>query len=282
MTRRMVLLAAAPMILLLATAPPAIGSGDPAVPGGPKPPFEGIGIDQRLGETIPGDLTFTDETGRPVRLADIAARGPMVLTFAYFRCPMLCSLVRTGLASGLDVAGLRAGIDYTAVTISIDPLDTPAMAAAAKKEMAARNPGLGAEGAWRFLTGDEAAIRTATRAAGFRYMYDPATGQYAHAAGAVVVTSTGKIAQYLLGIDYAPRDLRLALVQASEGKIGTLVDRLTLLCYQYDPATGHYGFTIYAIVRIGGVLTVTALAVWMAIMFRREARAARIRRAQGV
>lgn len=267
----------------LALALPAWGAGGAeAAAKAPAPPFDEIGIDQRLGAPLPFDLVFRDEEGADVRLADLSAGRPLVITFAYFRCPMLCSLVRNGLASSLGVVGLAGGKDFTAVTISIDPEDAPEMAAAARRELFARYEGLEARSGWRFLTGREEAIREVTRAAGFRYVRDETTGQFAHASGVIVVTPQGIISQYLLGIDYAPKDLRLAVVEASGGKVGTMVDRLTLLCYQYDPATGHYGFVAYTIVRTGGVITVLALAVFVVIMFRREARAARGRSAQGV
>ena len=265
-------------ILTMAVAPawPA-GEGAPDVR--PRPPYPQVGIDQRLGEAVPLDLIFRDEEGREVRLGDMTGGRPAILSMAYYSCPMLCGLVQEGLASSLEGIGLRPGRDFSVITVSIDPDDTPERAAATRDRAVSGHGAASTQGAWRFLTGEPGSIDALARAIGFRYQRDPATGQYAHGSGIMVLTPEGKVAQYMFGVEFAPRDLRLALVAASSGRVGTLVDRLMLLCYRYDPATGRYGAMTYRLVRVGGVLTVIGLASFVTIMLRRETR--RVRRHAG-
>lgn len=240
--------------------------------GPPKPPFDQVAIDQKLGEQVPLDLVFLDETGARVALRDYVTDRPVVISPAYFRCPMLCSLVQNGLASGLGVLSLRMGQDFRVLTVSIDPSDTPAMAKASRDGYLERyGRAEGADG-WHFLTGDQASIDRLMTALGYRYTYDAEKEQYAHAAGVAVVTPAGRISKYLLGVEFAPRDLRLALVESSEGKIGSLADKLLLLCYQYDPETGRYGAFTLGAVRIGGVVTLIGMAAFVLIMLRRDRR----------
>jgi protein SCO1/2 len=234
-----------------------------------------VGIDQKLGAALPLDLPFRDDQGRDVRLGDCFGGKPVVLALVYYECPMLCTLVLNGLVSGLDVVSLTAGSDFDVVAVSIDPDETPGLAAAKKREYVARYGRAGSDRGWHFLTGSEAAIRDLAAAAGFRYRYDAATGQYAHAAGIMVATPEGKLARYFYGVEYPPRDLRLGLVEASAGRIGTVVDQLLLFCYQYDPATGTYGAAAFGLLRAGGALTVLALGAYLAAMWRREVRRAR-------
>lgn len=241
----------------------------------PEPPFDGISIEQRLEESIPLDLLFRDEAGQEVALGQYFGERPVVLVLAYYRCPMLCTLVLNGLSTSLQALTLDPGRDFEIVTVSIDPLETPDIAAA-KKAIYLEDFGLEkAAGAWHFLTGEEASIVELARAIGFHYQYDAETEQYAHAAGIMVLTPRGKLARYFYGIEYSSRDLRFALVEASEGRVGTLVDHLLLLCYQYDPATGRYGAITVSLVRIGGVLTLAALATFVLLMLRRDSRKAR-------
>jgi len=274
MLRRSVSLALAALLSLASISTAPADSPSPAPASAPGPPFPEVGIDQRLGESIPLDLVFRDEQGRPVKLGDLFDSRPVVLTLAYYRCPMLCSLVLNGLASGLKPVSLSPGEDFGMITVSIDPKETPDLAAASRESFAARYGRPEAQEAWRFLTGDEAAIRSLAGAVGFRYAYDESTGQYAHPSAVTILTPDGRISRYLMGVDYAPRDLRLALVESSEGKIGTLADALMLLCYQYDPASGRYGALTLRLVRTGGVLTVLAMAVFVFVMLRRDARRA--------
>ena len=267
--------ACALIALVMAVSPSWPDAGNPAAGEGPRPPYPQVGIDQRLGERVPLDLLFRDEAGRAVRLRDLMGGRPAILSLAYYRCPMLCGLVQEGLASSLEGIGLRPGRDYSVITVSIDPDDTPERAAATRDRLLAGRGAASTEGAWRFLTGEPGSIESLARAAGFRYQRDPATGQYAHGSGIMILTPEGMLAQYFFGIEFAPRDLRLALVGASSRRVGTLVDRLMLLCYRYDPASGRYGIMTYRLVRTGGVLTVIGLASFVTIMLRREARRAR-------
>jgi protein SCO1/2 len=229
-----------------------------------------IGFDQRLGETVPFGTILRDEEGRPVRLQDLFPGKPVVLSLNYYACPMLCTVTLNGLASALNVLSFDAGKEFGVVTLSFDPQETPDLAAAKKKTYLTRYQRKGAEVGWRFLTGDAAAIGSVTQAVGFRYAWDAETRQFAHPAGLVVLTPEGRIARYIYGVEYAPNDLRLALVEASSGKIGSPVDQFLLFCYQYDPATGRYGATIMRIVRIAGILTVVSILGFIVIMWRRE------------
>ncbi len=240
-----------------------------------RPPFDEIGIDQKLGARLEMTAPLRDEEGRAVTLAGIAGERPVVLVLAYYRCPMLCSLVVQALASTMEVmrsAGMQPGRDYQVVTVSIDPRDTAASATTARARALERYGHTADASGWRFLTADEATVRALAQQIGFRYVYDPRSDQYAHASGIMVVTPQGKVSHYFLGLEYSPKDLRLALVEASQGRIGTLVDQIKLLCYQYDPATGRYGPTAIGVMRIGGVITVAALAGFIIVMLRRERR----------
>jgi protein SCO1 len=190
--------------------------------------------------------------------------------FAYYDCPMLCTLVINGLASALDLLSLEPGKDFEIVTVSFNPNDTPATATAKKAVYLERYRRPGAEQAWHFLSGEEASIERLTKAAGFRYAWDADTKQYAHPSGVIVLTPDGRLSKYLFGIEYGPRDLRLGIVEASEGKIGTPVDSLLLYCYHYDPMTGRYGLVIMRAMRLAAGATVLALGTFILIMVRRE------------
>ena len=229
-----------------------------------------VGYDQRLGELLPLDVALKDEAGRNVRLGDFFGKKPVVFSLVYFECPMLCTLTLNGLVSALGVVNFDAGNEFEIVTVSFDPRDTPASAAAKKKAYLARYGRAGAERGWHFLTADVPTVERITKAVGFRYAWDAETRQFAHPSGIVVATPEGRIARYLYGIEYAPKDLRLALVEASAGKIGNPVDQFILYCYQYDPARGRYGASILRLVRLGGVATVLALGTFVGMMWRRE------------
>ena len=208
--------------------------------------------------------------GKTVRLGDYFGTRPVILTMAYYTCPMLCGLVLDGVAHSLQGLRFNLGEQFVVVTVSFDPRDTPAHATAKKVQALRGYTRPEAAEGWHFLTGEEASIRQLTRAVGFRYAYDGDDGQFAHAAGLVVLTPQGKIARYLYGIEFAPKDVRLALVEASAGQIGSPVDQFLLFCYQYDPTTGQYGLVIMNILRLAGLMTVAALGGFMAVMFRRE------------
>jgi protein SCO1/2 len=185
---------------------------------------------------------------------------------------MLCTQVINGLATALGVLSLEPGKDFNIVTVSFDPRDTPETARAKKAVYMDRYKRPGAAEAWRFLTGSPAAIDRLTKAAGFRYVWDEQTQQFAHPTGVIVLTPDGRLARYLFGIEYGPRDLRLALVEASAGKVGTPVDALLLYCYHYDPMTGRYGLVIMRALRIAGAATVLGLGAFIFVMLRRERR----------
>ncbi len=233
-------------------------------------PLREIGFDQNLDRLVPLDTSLVDEAGHAVRLGDYFGKRPVVLVFAYYDCPMLCTQVINGLASALGVLSLEPGHDFEIVTVSFDPRDTPATATAKKAVYLDRYRRTGAAGAWHFLTGDLASIERLTKAAGFRYVWDDQTKQFAHPTGVIVLTPDGRLARYLFGIEYGPRDLRLALVEASAGKIGTPVDALLLYCFHYDPMTGRYGLVIMRAMRIAGAATVLALSGFIFVMLRRE------------
>lgn len=231
-----------------------------------------VSFDQNLGTQVPLDLPFRDETGRGVQLSRYFTGRPVILALVYYECPMLCVQALNGLVRSLKVLALEPGRDYTIVTVSFNPAETPAEAAAKKDDYVARLQKPGGAEAWHFLTGNEASIRMLTDAVGFHYVYDAETKQYAHPTGMVVLTPEGKTSKYIFGIDYGPRDIRLALVEASDHKVGTPVDRLLLYCYHYDPATGKYGLVLLNVLRLGGVLTVVTIGGLILVMRRREKR----------
>lgn len=232
--------------------------------------LEKVGIDQRLNEQLPLATTFHDESGRTVQLGDYFKDKPVILAMVYYTCPMLCSEVLNGLTSSLKMLKFNAGQEFEVVAISINPREGPAEALKKRGGYIQRYHRPGAEQGWHFLTGDEQAIQAVAKAAGFRYTWDPKIQQYAHASGIMVVTPQGRLAQYYYGIEYSSRDLRLGLVQASENKIGSLVDQLLLYCYHYDPATGKYSVLVMRIVRIAGAATALGIGVMMLVLFRRE------------
>jgi len=237
-------------------------------------PLREIGFDQNLDQYVPLDVPFRDESGRTVRLADYFGSRPVVLVFAYYDCPMLCTQVINGLSTALNILSLAPGKDFEIVTVSFNPRDTPATASAKKAVYLERYTRDGAARAWHFLSGDEPSIDRLTKAAGFRYVWDAETKQFAHPTGVIVLTADGRLSRYLFGIEYGPRDLRYALVEASAGGVGNAVDTLLLYCYHYDPMTGRYGFVVMRAVRIAGAATVLALASFIIVMVRKEKRAA--------
>ena len=237
--------------------------------------LQGIGFDQKIDQHIPLDTTFRDESGATVRLGDYFGKRPVVMVFAYYDCPMLCTQVIHGLSSALGVLSLSPGRDFEIVTVSFNPADTPAAASAKKAVYLERYKEPGAAAAWHFLTGDEPSIERLTRAAGFRYAWDADTKQFAHPSGIIVLTPEGRLAKYLFGIEYGPRDLRFAIVEASAGKVGSVVDSLLLYCYHYDPMMGRYGLAVMRAIRIAGAATVLALGTFIIVMLRRERRNSR-------
>jgi protein SCO1/2 len=231
---------------------------------------ERIGIDQQLGDQLPLDLAFTDSEGNAVQLRQYFGDKPVILTLVYYECPMLCNQVLNSLLRAMNVLSFGIGTDFDVLTISIDPGETPELAAAKKTEYMKNYRGRDSSTGWHFLTGRQDQIEQLAAAVGFRYEYDEDTDQYIHASGIMVLTPEGKLARYFYGIDFPPRDLRWGLVEAADGDIGNPVDQLLLLCYSYDPMTGKYGLYIRNSLRIGGVATVLALGTFIVVMLRRE------------
>jgi protein SCO1/2 len=229
-----------------------------------------VGIDQKLGQQVPLNLAFRDETGKAVQLNQYFGQKPVLLSLVYFNCPMLCTQVLNGQEAAMKGLPMDAGDQFEAVTVSIDPSDRPVLASVKKQMYMGMYGRADAARGWHFLTGEEAQIKQLASAVGFRYAYDPDSKQFAHASAIMVLTADGKISKYFYGIQYSPRDLRLGLVEASARKIGTPVDSILLFCYHYDPHTGKYGLLISRLIQAGGLLTVLATGVMMLIFFRRE------------
>ncbi len=227
-----------------------------------------IRIEQRLGARVPLELTFRDESGRSAPLSDLVNAKPTILVLAYYNCPMLCTLVLNGLTSSLTDLKFDVGREFNVVTVSIDPRETPSLASEKKELYVKRYGRAGARDGWHFLTGDEASIKQLARSVGFHYAYDAATGQYAHAAGIVILTPEGRVARYLYGIEYPPKDLRLGLVEASHDQIGSPADQVLLLCYHYDVATGRYAPVAVGLMRAAGALSILALGSLIFFMLR--------------
>ena len=260
-----------PAALLAALAPSVLAARD--LPADVKPAaLRDVGFDQRLGESLPLDVALRDEDGRPVTLGAYFKGRPVVLAVVYYECPMLCTLTLNGLVSALATLSFDAGREFEVVTVSFDPREGPELARAKKAAYLRRYERPGAALGWHFLTGDAEALRAVTSAVGFRYAWDERTRQFAHPAGVVVLTPEGKIARYLYGVEYAPKDLRLALVESAAGRIGNAVDQVLLFCYQYDPETGRYGAMVMRLVRLGGVLTLAALGGLIFALRRSERR----------
>ncbi|HUH11803.1 MAG TPA: SCO family protein [Longimicrobiales bacterium] len=231
-----------------------------------------VGFDQRLGESLPLDVELRDENGRAVTLATYFKDRPVVLSVVYYECPMLCTLTLNGLVSALATLSFDVGREFEVVTVSFDPREGPELARAKKAAYLRRYERPGAAEGWHFLTGDEEALRAVTSSIGFRYAWDERTQQFAHPAGLVVLTPEGRISRYIYGVEYAPKDLRLALVESAAGRIGSAVDQVLLFCYEYDPETGRYGAVIMRLVRLGGVLTLAGLGGLIFVLRRSERR----------
>lgn len=219
-----------------------------------------VGIEQNLGRQLPLELTFTDETGKTVRLGDYFGERPVILVMAYYECPMLCTVVLNELTRAMNGLDLRIGKDFEVVTVSISPTETHELAAKKKANYVKSYNYEGAEEGWHFLVGEEKNIKQLADAVGFKYVYDPKTKQYAHSAGIMIATPDGKLSRYLIGVDFAPRDLKFALAESSQGKIGNPVLSAVLYCFQYDPSTGRYGLVVLRVIQLAGIITVLSLA----------------------
>jgi protein SCO1/2 len=232
--------------------------------------FDQVGISPPQAAKVPLDLSFVNAHGQTVRLAELFSNRPVILHLVYYECPMLCKLSRDGLIRAVGTLSLRLGQDFSIITVSFDPREGPELSRRAQGVAVERFGRDAVERGWHFLTGDAASIRRLCDAVGFRYRYDNETKQFAHASGAFVLTSDGMLSRYLSGIEYPPRDLRLALVEASAGKVGTTADQVLLLCYMYDPTTGRYGLAIMTAIRVAGIATVCCLGIAVFAMLRRE------------
>jgi len=253
------------VLFLLLIAPPLLAQ-DP-----PSGVLADIGIDQKLNASLPLDLIFKDESGKSVSLERFFHKKPVVLSLVYYECPMLCSMTLNGLVKSMRAMPFHIGDEFEVLTISFDPSEKPELAAAKKKVYVGDYGRLDAAAGWHFLTGSKESIERLTEAVGYRYKWDNVTKQWAHASAIMVVTPEGRLSQYLYGIEFSSRDLRLSLVQASQNKIGNVVDRILLFCYHYNPDTGKYGLVVMNTVRLASIATVVALATFIVVSRRRGA-----------
>ena len=241
-----------------------------------------IGIEQRLGENLPLDLSFVDEAGRTVPIGGYFGEKPVILALVYYECPMLCTQVLNGLLRSLKVLTFSVGDEFDIVTVSIDPGESSSLAAAKKREYTEKYRRETGPQGWHFLTGSNEQIEQLAESVGFRYQYDEETDLYTHASGIMLLTPQGELSRYFYGVEYAPKDLRLGLIEASENRIGNPVDQLLLLCFQYDPATGKYTLAVLNSLRVAGFATVLGLAVFVGAMLRRERRQSKQLEGNGV
>lgn len=252
--------------------PGSMGFSTGIVASNVPPQFKAVTFAQRLGEQLPLDARFQDETGRDVALGDYFGQRPVVLAFVYYQCPMLCTQIMNGISSALKAVPLTPGRDFDVVLVSFDPRDKFETANAKKRAHLQHWSVTDQAGGWHFLTGEEATIRRVADAAGFTYTWDEATQQFAHVSGVLTATPDGRLSRYFYGVEFSPRDLRLALTESSAGRIGSVVEELMLYCFQYDPTSGRYGPVVMNLVRLGGVVTVGLVAAFVIVMRRRESR----------
>jgi protein SCO1/2 len=243
-----------------------------------KPPaiLNGVGIAQRLNEQLPLGLTFTDDQGKQVQLASYFGKRPAILALVYYQCPMLCSEELNGLTGALQMVNFVAGRDFDVIVISIDPTEGTDLAAAKKRTYLKRYGHPESAAGWHFMTGTQENIDSLTKAVGFGYVKIPGPDgkltQFAHASSIQIVTPAGKLAQYYMGVEYSPKDLRLGLVEASTNHIGSPVDNILTYCYHYDPKTNKHSLIVARVVQLGGLVTVFTLGGFMLVMFRRDVR----------
>jgi protein SCO1 len=232
--------------------------------------LQDVGIDQKLNGQVPLDLEFRNENGDKIRLKEYFGKKPVILSLVYYECPMLCTYVLNGLVRSLKPISFDPGKEFEIVTVSFNPEETADLAAKKKAVYLNEYGRPEASKGWHFLTGDAESIQQLTKAVGFKYKYDPKDKQFAHASGIMVVTPEGKLARYFYGVEYSARDIRLALVEASQNKIGTPADQLLLFCFHYDPTVGKYSANATNFVRLGGILTVLALGIFIAVSLKKE------------
>ncbi|MFZ1006885.1 MAG: SCO family protein [Candidatus Sulfotelmatobacter sp.] len=246
-----------------------MNNGIMSPPASTRPPrLENVGIEQRLDAQVPPDLTFRDDAGKAVKLGDYFGYKPMILNLVYYNCTMLCGEALAGLASAMRLVKFDVGNEFDVITVSFDPRETPEMAAVKKKDYVARYGRANAAAGWHFLTGQAESINALTKAVGFQYQYDAKTNQYVHATAIMVLTPQGRISRYFYGVDFPPKDLRMGLVEASQGKIGNAVDAVLLYCYHYNPETGKYGAMVGNILRLAAAATILMLGTFLFILWR--------------
>lgn len=234
-----------------------------------------VGIEQKLGENLPLDAEFKDESGNAVKLGDYFKSGrPVIVTLVYFECPMLCNQVLNGLTGSLKGVSLDAGKDFDVVAISFDARenDKPELANNKKASYMERYGRPGTEKGWHFLTGTQASVDAVTKAVGFSYAWDEKSSQFAHGSAIVIANPDGKLSRYFFGIDYAPRDVKLGLIESADNKVGSVADQLLLYCYHYDPATGKYGFAILNAMRGAAIATLLGMGLMGFVFWRRNKR----------
>lgn len=259
------------LVSLAAAAQPAQPAGSPSQTAYKPPALRNVGIDQKMGAQVPLDLPFVDESGQTVALRQFLGK-PVILALVYYQCPSLCNMVLNGVVRSVKGLQMTAGQEYDVVAVSFDPHETPEMAMAKKASYVKEYNRPHSEDGFHFLTAPEASSRSLADSVGFRYEYDAATNQYAHGSAIMILTPEGKVARYFYGIEYPERDMRLGLVEASEGRISSPVDAVLLYCYHYDPANGKYGLVIMNALRIAGAITLGCLLLFMLVMFRRDYR----------
>jgi protein SCO1/2 len=261
-------------MLLLQTAAASAAMMPTAEPvAAPGSAITQVSIQQKLGSSLPMDVTLRDEAGQTVQIGKYFGSRPVLLAFAYYECPMLCTLVLNGIVRVLNGVTLTPGKDFEVVVVSFKPSETPELAAQKKAAYLKEYHTKGTEAGWHFLTGEEAQVRRLTDAAGFHYAYDPESKEYAHASAIYVTTDDGKLSHYFFGIEYPARDVKLALVDASKGRIGSVVDQILLFCFHYDPTTGKYSVATLRLVRLAGLLTLIGMATAIFLMLKRERKA---------
>ena len=257
-------------------------------PANDRPPaiLDKVGVSQNLNAQLPLRLNFVDETGKAVKLGDYFGKHPAILALVYYQCPMLCSEELNGLTAALRMVKLTPGKDFDVVVVSIDPTEGPDLAAAKKRSYVKRYGQPETADGWHFLTGKQPEIDALTKTVGFGYVKIPGPdgklNQFAHASSIQIVTPEGKLAQYYMGVEYSPKDLRLGLVEASANKIGTPVDNILTYCYHYDPATNSHSLVVARVIQLGGAIMVFGLGGFMLVMFRRDARESKSRDSKAV
>lgn len=256
---------------LRAQGPQGLAPADAGQPAGAKPGIlTKVGIDQKLNQQVPLDLAFVDETGRDVRLGEYFGKRPVILALVYYECPMLCTQVLNGLVGSLGVLTFDVGREFDVVAVSINPREGPGLAAQKKEAYLERYKRPQTAAGWHFLTGKEENIRRLADAVGFRYAFDETIKQYAHGAAIELLTPRGVLSKYFYGIEFSPRDIKFGVMEASEERVGSLIENALLLCYHYDPATGKYGATALLAVRIGAVATMLAIVSFVFVSLRKE------------